>query len=90
MPGHADGTITGGMPEPKPDYLSLSLSLSLGKAAVRTLTDLLHRQYAGAGVHIATVAGAVAPGTRCGPDDIVEHYWRLHERPHPHREVTVG
>jgi NAD(P)-dependent dehydrogenase (short-subunit alcohol dehydrogenase family) len=68
--------VTGGMPEPKPQYVSLSL----GKAGVRTLVELLHMEYGGAGVHVAsvTVAGAVAPGTAFDPDDIAEHYWRLH------------
>ena len=43
--------ITGGMPEPKPAYLSLSL----GKAGVRTLVTLLDQQYGAAGIHAATV-----------------------------------
>ena len=35
------------------------------------------------GVHVAsvTVAGPVAPGTGFDPDDIAEHYWRLHTQP---------
>lgn len=77
--GHGTFLITGGMPEPKPGYVSLSL----GKAGVRTLTALLDLQYRDAGVHIATVtvAGPVAPGTAWDPDDIAEHYWRLHHQP---------
>ena len=52
--------ITGGMPEPKPAYVSLSL----GKAGVRTLVTLLDQQYGAAGIHAATVTvvDAVAPG----------------------------
>lgn len=73
--GHGTFLITGGMPEPKPGYVSLSL----GKAGVRTLTALLDQQYRDAGVHIATVT--VAPGTAWDPDDIAEHYWRLHHQP---------
>ncbi|WP_067478679.1 SDR family NAD(P)-dependent oxidoreductase [Actinomadura hibisca] len=71
--------VTGGMPEPKPDYLSLSL----GKASVRTLVTLLDQRYGASGVHVAsvTVAGPVAPGTAFDPDDIAEHYWRLHNQP---------
>ncbi|WP_242910658.1 SDR family NAD(P)-dependent oxidoreductase [Actinomadura terrae] len=71
--------VTGGMPEPKPEYVSLSL----GKAGVRTLVRLLHQQYGDAGVHAAsiTVDGPVAPGTDFDPDDIAEHYWRLHAQP---------
>jgi NAD(P)-dependent dehydrogenase (short-subunit alcohol dehydrogenase family) len=72
------GTIilTGGMPEPVPDVVSLSL----GKAGVRALTTLLATQYGPSGVHVATVTvgGTVAPGTAFDPDDIAEHYWRLH------------
>jgi NAD(P)-dependent dehydrogenase (short-subunit alcohol dehydrogenase family) len=68
--------ITGGMPEPEPELTSLSL----GKAGVRTLTELLAKEYGPAGVHVATVtvAGAVGAGTAFDPDDIAKHYWRLH------------
>lgn len=84
LPGMADrgrGTflVTGGMPEPKPEYLSLSL----GKAGLRTLVGALDLAYRSAGVHVAsvTVAGVVAPGTDFDPDDIAERYWRLHAAP---------
>ncbi|WP_131737083.1 SDR family NAD(P)-dependent oxidoreductase [Actinomadura roseirufa] len=77
--GSGSFIITGGMPEPKPQYVSLSL----GKAGVRTLVTLLDHQYGASGVHAAsvTVAGPVAPGTAFDPDDIAEHYWRLHTQP---------
>ena len=67
------------MPEPVPDVTSLSL----GKAGVRALTELLARAYEPGGVHVATVtvAGAVAPGTAFDPDDIAEEFWRLHAQP---------
>jgi NAD(P)-dependent dehydrogenase (short-subunit alcohol dehydrogenase family) len=75
------GTIvmTGGMPQPSPD----SISLSLGKSGLRTLAELLAKAYGPVGIHVATVtiAGAVAPGTAFDPDDIAEHYWRLHAQP---------
>jgi NADP-dependent 3-hydroxy acid dehydrogenase YdfG len=81
MAGRGTGTflVTGGMPAPKPGYVSLSL----GKAGVRTLAALLDQQYRAAGLHIATVtvAGPVARGTTWDPDDIAEHYWRLHRQP---------
>ncbi|WP_371778396.1 SDR family NAD(P)-dependent oxidoreductase [Streptosporangium subroseum] len=81
MAARGNGTflITGGMPEPKPQYVSLSL----GKAGVRTLVTLLDQEYGPSGVHVAsvTVAGPVAPGTDFDPDDIAEHYWRLHTQP---------
>ncbi|MBE1537982.1 SDR family NAD(P)-dependent oxidoreductase [Actinomadura algeriensis] len=77
--------ITGGMPEPKSQYVSLSL----GKAGVRTLVSLLDQEYGPAGVHVAsvTVGGPVAAGTDFDPDDIAEHYWRLHTQPR-HRWQT--
>ncbi|MEV4163639.1 SDR family NAD(P)-dependent oxidoreductase [Nonomuraea dietziae] len=79
--------ITGGMPQPKAAYVSLSL----GKAGVRTLVSLLDQEYGAAGVHVAgvTVAGAVAPGTAFDPDDIAEHYWRLHTQPREQWEHEV-
>jgi len=67
------------MPTPVPDVTSLSL----GKAGVRALTELLATRFGPSGVHVATVtvAGAVAPGTAFDPDDIAELYWRLHAQP---------
>jgi NAD(P)-dependent dehydrogenase (short-subunit alcohol dehydrogenase family) len=89
MAGRGAGTfiVTGGMPEPDPAYTSLSL----GKAGVRTLVELLHKEYGPAGVHVATVtvAGAVAAGTAFDPDDIAEHYWRLHSQPRDRWEREV-
>jgi NAD(P)-dependent dehydrogenase (short-subunit alcohol dehydrogenase family) len=71
--------VTGGMPEPKAAYVSLSL----GKAGVRALAAMLHEQYGPSGVHVATVtvAGPVAPGGPWDPDEVAEHYWRLHHQP---------
>jgi NAD(P)-dependent dehydrogenase (short-subunit alcohol dehydrogenase family) len=79
--------VTGGMPEPKPAYVSLSL----GKAGVRTLVAMLDEEYGPSGVHAAsvTVAGPVAPGTAFDPDDIAEHYWRLHTQPREDWEREV-
>lgn len=81
MAARRSGTflVTGGMPEPKPEYVSLSL----GKAGIRTLIALLHQQYGPYGVHAAsvTVDGPVATGTDFDPDDIAEHYWHLHTQP---------
>ena len=75
------GTIllTGGMPEPVPEVTSLSL----GKAGVRALAQLVARAYEPSGVHVATVtvAGTVAPGSAFDPDEIAEQYWRLHTQP---------
>lgn len=71
--------ITGGMPQAKAEYASLSL----GKAGVRTLVNLLHQEYGDSGVHAATVTvdGPVAPGTAFDPGLIAEHYWTLHTQP---------
>ncbi|GGS71840.1 oxidoreductase [Planobispora rosea] len=89
MAARGNGTIliTGGMPEPKPQYVSLSL----GKAGVRTLVTLLDQEYGPSGVHVAsvTVAGPVAPGTDFDPDAIAEHYWRLHTQPSSRWEHEV-
>lgn len=86
--GSGSFIITGGMPEPKPGYASLSL----GKAGVRTLVTLLDQQYGDSGIHAAsvTVGGAVAPGTAYDPDDIAEHYWRLHTQPRDQWEHEVS
>ena len=76
--GHGTILITGGMAEPKPDWFSLSL----GKYGVRTLTELLARQFGPSGVHVATVAvtEAVVPGTAYDPDVIAEQYFQLHNQ----------
>ncbi|NUT38449.1 MAG: SDR family NAD(P)-dependent oxidoreductase [Thermoactinospora sp.] len=92
MAGRGRGSflVTGGMPEPKAAYLSLSL----GKAGIRTLVTALHEEYGPAGVHAAsiTVGGVVAPGTAFDPDGIAEHYWRLHLQPRAawEHEVRIG
>ncbi|MDP3890135.1 SDR family NAD(P)-dependent oxidoreductase [Nocardioides sp.] len=80
MAAAGGGTIivTGGMPQPLPTVVSLSL----GKAGVRALTTMLAAEYGPAGVHVATVTvcDAVVPGTDYDPDAIAEHYWRLHRQ----------
>ncbi|WP_337918538.1 SDR family NAD(P)-dependent oxidoreductase [Actinopolymorpha pittospori] len=85
--GSGSFLITGGMPEPDPRYVSLSL----GKAGVRTLAALLDKEYGPGGVHVAsvTVAGPVAPGTAFDPDDIAECYWRLHSQPREEWEQEI-
>ena len=89
MAARGSGTfvVTGGMPEPSPQYLSLSL----GKASVRALVEILDAQYAPSGVHVATVTvdGPVAPGTAFDPDDIAVHFRRLHAQPRPRWEREV-
>ena len=74
--GHGSIILTGGMPVPDAGHVSLSL----GKAGIRVVTEMLDQQFGRHGVHAATVtvAGAIAPGTDFDPADIAEHYWRLH------------
>jgi NAD(P)-dependent dehydrogenase (short-subunit alcohol dehydrogenase family) len=77
----AGGTLlfTGGMPTPSP----MLTSLSLGKAALRSLAALLGNELGPKGLHVATMTvsgGPVAPGGPWDPDEIAEHYWRLHQQ----------
>jgi NAD(P)-dependent dehydrogenase (short-subunit alcohol dehydrogenase family) len=78
MADRGSGTviITGGMPTPIPEVTSLSL----GKAGVRALTELLATRLGPSGIHVATVTvgGAVERGTAFDPEEIAEQYWLLH------------
>jgi NAD(P)-dependent dehydrogenase (short-subunit alcohol dehydrogenase family) len=75
--GHGTFLVTGGMPRP----MSNHLSLSLGKAGVRALTSMLADHYRSCGVHVATVtvADEIVPGSASDPDLIAEQYWRLYK-----------
>lgn len=88
LPGMADGTyvVTSGMPDPDPELTSLSL----GKAGVRALVELLDRRFANVRVASVTVGGPVAEGGEWDPDDIAEHYWLLHTGAERDREVRHG
>lgn len=70
--------VTGGMPRP----IASHVSLSLGKAGVRALTDMLAQEFGPSGVHVATVtvADEVRRGTAYDPDDIADQYWDLHSQ----------
>ncbi len=83
--GRGSFIITSGMPEPVAQYTSLSL----GKAAVRALAEILHQQYGPNGVHVATVTvyGNIAPGSNFDPDDIAERYWLVHTQPRDEWEL---
>ena len=83
--GRGSFLITGGMPKPVAQYTSLSM----GKAAVRALAEILHQQYGPHGVHVATVTvyGNIASGSNFGPDDIAERYWLLHTQPRDEWEL---
>jgi NAD(P)-dependent dehydrogenase (short-subunit alcohol dehydrogenase family) len=81
MVDNGGGTIilTGGMPEPMPQLVSLSL----GKAGIRALATMLDKQLGPEGVHVATVTvcGVVEPGGPYDPDLIAERYWQIHAQP---------
>lgn len=58
-------------------------SLSIGKAALRSLVFNLHAELAPVGIHAATVtiAGMVSGGSpNLEPDSIAEHFWNLHQQ----------
>lgn len=78
--------ITSGMRPLVPELTSLSL----GKAGVRALVELLTGWQDAVHVASVTVGGPVEPGTDYDPDDIAEHYWRLHIRDLTDHEVRHG
>lgn len=55
-------------------------SLSIGKAAIRSLALCLDDELAPRGVRVGTVTimGPVAPGTPFDPEHIAQAFWRLH------------
>jgi short-subunit dehydrogenase len=55
-------------------------SLSIGKAAIRSLTFSLAAELEPAGIHVATVTicGFVREGTHFAPDLVAAEFWRLH------------
>jgi len=63
---------------PHPDYISLSI----GKAGIRTLAQGLFESFKEKGVHVATVtvAGFVNPGTKDAAA-VAEQFWQLHSQP---------
>lgn len=64
--------------EPAADYASLSL----GKAALRSLTYTLAQELGRDGIHVATVTvhGFVQPGTKFDPHRIAQAYVSLHKQ----------
>ena len=76
----------GNKPDPDPGLTSLSL----GKAGVRALVAILAADHEHLRVASVTVGGPVAPGTAYDPDEIGEHYWRLHTGEERAREVRHG
>lgn len=76
--GHGTIIFTGGglALHPAPDYVSLSI----GKAGIRSLAYSLHGDLKSSNIHVATVTigGFVKEGTYFDPDNIAEAYWTLH------------
>ncbi|MBS1766382.1 MAG: SDR family NAD(P)-dependent oxidoreductase [Acidobacteria bacterium] len=58
-------------------------SLSVGKAAQRSLLLSLAQELGGTGIHAATVTicGMIQPGTAFDPETLAEHFWQLHAQP---------
>ena len=79
--GHGTILLTGGglAHEPRAG----ATALSIGKAALRSLSYCLAEELTPVGIHVATVtvSGRVAPGTHFDPDRIADEYWRLHTEP---------
>lgn len=82
MTGKASGTIllTGGGFGlcPPPDFLSIGI----GKAGIRALTNGLFEDFKAKGVHIATVTVCmfVDPGSK-DSKAVADHFWTLHSQP---------
>lgn len=85
------GTIlfTGGgfAHEPAAEFASLSLD----KAALRSLTYTLAQELGADGIHVATVTvyGFVQTGTRFDPDRIAQAYVNLHQQPKGHFDIET-
>ena len=58
-------------------------SLSVGKAAQRSLLLSLAQELGGTGLHAATVTicGMIQEGTAFDPQKLAEHFWQLHAQP---------
>jgi short-subunit dehydrogenase len=81
MIARASGSIllTGGgyALHPHPDYLSLSI----GKAGIRALTQGTFESLKARGVHIATVTVAASVNSVADATAVAERFWRLHSQP---------
>ena len=64
-------------------------SLSVGKAAQRSLLLSLAQELGDTGIHAATVTicGMIQPGTAFDPGTLAEHFWQLHAQPRGAFEV---
>ncbi|CCH00270.1 short-chain dehydrogenase/reductase SDR [Fibrella aestuarina BUZ 2] len=59
------------------------LSLSVGKAAVRTMAECVRQTLEPQGIHVATVTinGSVGSNEHFSPDRIAEAFWSIHQQP---------
>jgi len=66
-------------------------SLSIGKAAVRSLAFSLAQELEGTGIHVGTITicGYVQEGTHFSPERIAEEMWRLHSQPAGQFETEI-
>jgi short-subunit dehydrogenase len=84
MERRGKGTIllTGGGFALMPQYGWEMIGLSVGKAAVRSLTLGLHEEMKKRGIHVGTVTvmGTVAKGTPFDPDLVAQAFWELHSQ----------
>jgi NAD(P)-dependent dehydrogenase (short-subunit alcohol dehydrogenase family) len=74
--------------DPSPEYTSLSI----GKAALRTYVQALHKQQQGSGVHVATVtvAGYIGAGDpRFAPETLAAAFLDLHHQPQERRQAEL-
>jgi len=91
MIGAGRGTIAftgGGLAlAPQTDFASLSI----GKAAVRSLAFTLAQELEGTGIHVGTITicGYVQEGTHFSPERIAEEFWRLHCQPAGQFETEI-
>lgn len=91
MIGRGRGSIifTGGglAYEPAAEYASLSL----GKAALRNLTQSLAQELGGHGIHVGTVTvyGFVQAGTHFDPRRIAQSYVQMHRQPPGHFDIEM-
>ncbi|CCH53632.1 short-chain dehydrogenase/reductase SDR [Fibrisoma limi BUZ 3] len=71
--------ITGGGTALNPD--ADLVSLSVGKAGIRTVARCLHDTLEPQGIHVATVTinGSIVEGTHVSPSLIAPWYWELHQ-----------
>ncbi len=87
--GHGTILLTGGgfAHEPAANYASLSL----GKAALRSLTYTLAQELGGYGIHVATVTvyGFVQSGTHYDPARIADAFLRLHKQAPGHFQTEL-